>query len=62
MPERVHLLCNVRIHTNSATALIEVPYHVCFVIQHMRETWHMSFLDLSGAVNYLVSSSWSDIQ
>ena len=33
-------------HTNSASALIEVPYHVCSVIQHMQGALGgMSYLD-----------------
>ena len=32
--------------------LIEVPFHVRFVIQQVREHWCMSFLDHSGAIVY----------
>ena len=44
--QNVCLFYNARIHTNSATALIEAPYHMRFVIQHVRELWCMSFLVL----------------
>ena len=33
--QNVRLFCNVRIHTNSTRVLIEVPYHVYFVLQQV---------------------------
>ena len=58
--QSIHLYCNVRIHTNSTSALIEAPHHVRFVIQHMRELWCMQIL--SFWCRCLVSNYWSDIQ
>ena len=43
--QSVRLFCNVRNHTNGVYALIEVPYHMRFVIKHVRVN-----LYLSGAV------------
>ena len=46
--QSISRFCNV--NTNSASALIEVPYYVRFVIQHVQELWYVEFLHLSGAI------------
>ena len=42
--QSVCCFCNVRIHANSTSALIEEPYHVSFVIQCVLELWCVQFL------------------